>query len=120
MFWKLGVMDRMRETDMGVITIFYFTINGQEVKNYEFVGPGSDGGTWDWRSGSDGIEVALTSNFSGDVITVLQSSNWGDSPPVAQPWFDNPPSNVTPGRWWFNRCVYLKRPTLSLEWKPIK
>jgi hypothetical protein len=51
MFWRLEVSDRMRDKSVGVLTIYYFTIDGQEVRNYEFVGPGSDGGTWDGRQG---------------------------------------------------------------------
>jgi hypothetical protein len=118
MFWKLGVLDRMREKDMGVITIYYFTIDGQEVKNYEFIGAGSDGGTWEWQTGTEGIEAALTSNFTHEIATILQSPNWGSTPPVAQPWFDSATKDPLPGHWWFNRCVYLKMPQLSLEWRP--
>lgn len=117
MFWRLGVLDRMREWDVGTITIYYFTIDGQEVKNYEFVGAGSDGGTWEWRSGTDGIEVALTSNFSNDVVTVLRSRNWGNTPPVAQPWFDYPSGNDARR---CNQCLYLNMPNRSLSWSPKK
>src|SRR5436190_19392187 len=119
MFWRLSVLDRMRETNVGVITIFYFTVDGTEQKNYEFVGAGSDGGTWEWRNGDQGIEVAMTSNFTDDVVTVLQSPNWGSSPPVAQPWFNSATTKFPPDRFLFNPCLYLKRPTLSLEWRPI-
>lgn len=118
MFWKLNVTDRMRETDVGVITIFYFIFGGNEIRNYEFVGQGSDGGTWEWRSGSGRVEVAMTSNFTNDIVTVLQSPNWSDSPPVAQPWFAIAQNSGYPDRG-FNRCTYLKRPTFSLEWKPF-
>lgn len=78
---KGGVLEMRRHSPTpGVIT-----------QTYEFIGNGnSDGGTWEWVTGTDRVEAHLTSNIRKAKAAILQSTNWGQINPPPEPWFTDP------------------------------
>jgi hypothetical protein len=77
---KLGVLEIGQNKGVG----------GNDIGVYEFVGAaaGTDGGTWEWLTGSSGVEMHLTSNITKKKAAILMSRFWknGVIPPNL-PWF---------------------------------
>ena len=76
---------------IGVLEMRYNVMGEEVVQTYEFIGNGtSDGGSWEWTSGTAPVEAHLTSNLRKTKIGILRSKNWGKVNPPADPWFEDP------------------------------
>jgi hypothetical protein len=84
----LDVWDMFSGKFAGVLEIRHNILNETVVATYEFVGNGnSDGGTWEWLTGSNAIEAHLTSHIRKSKAAIMRSTRWGKTAPPNDPWF---------------------------------